>query len=211
MKKIIHTEKLDNTGGNELFASKSKDQQIIIEKYNERENIINKLSKDNTIKNTVNTTSTVNEKFEKPKFLPVKKETTIENEKITRSTNHSKTTIEANSSSNAIIQKNKPNIKTYLNDDEEKEYSNTNNSKPTSNTIDIKFDPLNNEIKDVNIDMKLDYQTAKKMYDNNKQYLPSKEQIISGAKATGNFVQSSGIADEVKKKKDPLASLFGKK
>jgi len=62
----------------------------------------------------------------------------------------------------------------------------------------------------IKVDANLTAQDVKTLYSENKQYLPSKEQVISGAKATGNAIQNSGVLDEPKKdKKDPLTSLFG--
>ena len=97
-----------------------------------------------------------------------------------------------------------------------------NPSKNTTN-INFKYDPMTNQVKDVDVKVNMDKETAYRLYQDNKQYLPTKDQVISGAKATGNFVKESGILNEVgnavnsnqtgsqvkKTEKDPLSSFFG--
>lgn len=91
--------------------------------------------------------------------------------------------------------------------------------------VNFKYDPMTNQVKDVNVKVDMDAETAYKLYQDNKKYLPTTQQVISGAKATGNFVQNSGILNEIgnsqnqvnaasqpKKKTggaDPLSSFFG--
>lgn len=61
---------------------------------------------------------------------------------------------------------------------------------------------------EINAEVKMSVQDAKKLYEQNKQYMPSKDQIIQGAKATNNFVQEQ---NKTSKNADPLTKLFGKK
>lgn len=102
---------------------------------------------------------------------------------------------------------------------------NTNNNEIAKNTtnLNFKYDPITNQVKDVNVKVDMDAETAYKLYQDNKKYLPSTQQVISGAKTTGNFIQNSGILNEIgsanntsstsqPKKKvggDPLSSFFG--
>ena len=88
--------------------------------------------------------------------------------------------------------------------------NNNNNNNNQNVNVSLKFDPKSNQIKDVNIQANMDYDTAKKLYDQNKQYLPSQQQMLSGAKAAYKF--GNKYAEEEKKKgNDPLSNLFGKK
>ena len=66
----------------------------------------------------------------------------------------------------------------------------------------------------------MDAETAYKLYQSNKQYLPSTQQMISGAVKTAEVVNSVSNKDEVvtgnkappkKGMFDPLTSLFGVK
>jgi len=63
-------------------------------------------------------------------------------------------------------------------------------NKDTGN-ISIKLDPTG-DIKDAKLKVDLDAETAWNFYQNNKKYLPSTQQVISGAKATANFVEKTG-------------------
>ena len=88
--------------------------------------------------------------------------------------------------------------------------NNNNNNNNQNVNVSLKFDPKSNQIKDVNIQANMDYDTAKKLYDQNKQYLPSQQQMLSGAKAAYKF--GNKYAEEEKKKgNDPLSNLFGAK
>ena len=81
--------------------------------------------------------------------------------------------------------------------------------------VNFKFDPTTNQVKDVKLSGEIDYKTAKAIYDNNKQYLPTGAQMLAGAKSAYSF--TSKIAEEAnkdgsgqpKKNNDPLSSLFG--
>ena len=84
--------------------------------------------------------------------------------------------------------------------------------------VNFKFDPSTNQVKDVNIKGNIDMDTAKKIYESTKEYLPSGEQVRSGLKAMGNFfgkvasdmAKDSGNSNTpAQPKKDPLSSLFG--
>lgn len=71
------------------------------------------------------------------------------------------------------------------------------NSQKTKNKgldINFKFDPTSNKVKDVNVSGQMDYDTAKTIYDNNKQYLPTGAQVMSGMK-TGYNVGSKVLAE----------------
>lgn len=103
--------------------------------------------------------------------------------------------------------------------------SDANQNKNKDGAVSIKFDESGN-VKDVKVDM--DAETAFKFYQNNKQYLPTGQQILSAGKATANFVEKSGVLEgdqegdnkgvvtgnKAPPKKnifDPLTSLFGSK
>ena len=81
--------------------------------------------------------------------------------------------------------------------------------------VNFKFDPTTNQVKDVKLSGEIDYKTAKAIYDNNKQYLPTGAQMLAGAKSAYSFTKK--IAEEAnkdesgqpKKNNDPLSSLFG--
>ena len=81
--------------------------------------------------------------------------------------------------------------------------------------VNFKFDPTTNQVKDVKLSGEIDYKTAKAIYDNNKQYLPTGAQMLAGAKSAYSFTRK--IAEEAnkdesgqpKKNNDPLSSLFG--
>jgi hypothetical protein len=100
------------------------------------------------------------------------------------------------------------------------------NSNPNKNAtnVNFKYDPMSGQVKDVDIKVNMDKETAQQLYQDNKKYLPTQQQVISGAKTTGNFVKESGVIDEVgnavsanaakpakKKGGDPLSNFFGKK
>jgi hypothetical protein len=81
----------------------------------------------------------------------------------------------------------------------------------------LKMDPNSTDLKDVKIGVNMDAETAYKLYQDNKQYLPSKEQMLAGAAKGADFVQQNNEVitgskgDPTKKKSafDPLTSLFG--
>ena len=103
---------------------------------------------------------------------------------------------------------NKPNQMNNNNNNNANKNNNNNNNQNVN--VSLKFDPKSNQIKDVNIQANMDYDTAKKLYDQNKQYLPSGQQMLSGAKAAYKF--GNKYAEEEKKKgNDPLTNLFGGK
>lgn len=92
--------------------------------------------------------------------------------------------------------------------------NNTNNTNNTNNnssgpSIKIGIDTSKGDVPEIKGEIKMSVQDAKKLYDKNKQYLPTKEQIIDGAKATNEALQKSGILENTEKKKDPLSTLFG--
>lgn len=60
-----------------------------------------------------------------------------------------------------------------------------------SGNFSIKFDP-SGDIKDAKVKVDMDAETAWNFYQNNKKYLPTTQQVLSGAKATANFVEKTG-------------------
>ena len=138
-----------------------------------------------------------------------------------------------NTSNNNLINVNTNiNNKTYANDVKLSAAGNANNNNPLNNSnevaknttnVNFKYDPTTNEIKDVTVKVDMDAETAYKLYQDNKKYLPTTQQVISGAKTSANFVQNSGVLNEIgnannsgataqpKKKAgaDPLSSFFG--
>lgn len=87
--------------------------------------------------------------------------------------------------------------------------SQNSNSSGTGPSANIKFgmDPKTGEINNLKVDVKVTPQEAKEIYNNNKHLLPSKDQVIEGAKTVNNVVQNSSTTT----KKDPLQSIFGVK
>jgi hypothetical protein len=83
--------------------------------------------------------------------------------------------------------------------------------------VTISMNPNSSDIKDTKVAINMDAETAYKLYQDNKQYLPSKEQMIAGASKGADFVQQNneiitGSKGNPEKKKgifDPLTSLFG--
>ena len=117
------------------------------------------------------------------------------------------------SSSNTTSNSNNNNTKKKYFADEDKDIqkdtASVSTQKPNKNNIGLNIDPLSGEVKDVNVNMKVSGDDAKKFYDNNKQYLPSQEQVISGAKSGANSLKNSGVLDEPEKKQSMFSSLFG--
>jgi hypothetical protein len=88
--------------------------------------------------------------------------------------------------------------------------------------ISIKMDPNSSDLKDMKVNINMDAETAYKLYQNNKQHLPTGQQMLNGVKATANFVEKNsgalqgseapivtGVKPQPKKNTfDPL-SLFG--
>jgi hypothetical protein len=88
--------------------------------------------------------------------------------------------------------------------------------------INIQLDPNDPDLKNAKVNINMDAETAYKLYQSNKQYLPSTQQMINGATKTAEVVGSMSNKDEVvtgnkaqsTSKKglfDPLTSLFGVK
>jgi len=75
--------------------------------------------------------------------------------------------------------------------------NNTNNNSRNMTNVNFKYDPKTNQIQDVNVKVDMDAETAYKLYQDNKKYLPTTQQVISGAKATGNVIQNSGILNDI--------------
>jgi hypothetical protein len=88
--------------------------------------------------------------------------------------------------------------------------------------INIQIDPNNPDLKNAKVNINMDAETAFKLYQSNKQYLPSTQQVINGVTKTAEVVSSVSSKDDVvtgnkpqqQSKKglfDPLTSLFGVK
>lgn len=77
--------------------------------------------------------------------------------------------------------------------------------------VQVSIDPLTGQVKDMNVDVKMNYDDMKRLYQENKQYLPSKEQVVSGASATASAVKKSGVLESKNEKKDMFSALFGTK
>ncbi len=109
--------------------------------------------------------------------------------------------------------------------------SNTPSSSNTTNTgnptpskdgmISFKMDPNSSDLKDMKVNVNMDAETAYRLYQDNKKYLPTGQQVLSGMKTTANFAASAAntvTKDDSPlvtgnkpqtKTKDPLTSLFG--
>jgi hypothetical protein len=106
-------------------------------------------------------------------------------------------------------QKEQPKLQSLLRDDAE--------PKKKDPILTVKMDPNSTDIKDMKIGVNMDAETAYKLYQDNKQYLPSKEQTFAAATKTADFVNQNsevitGSKGNPEKKKgffDPLTSLFG--
>jgi hypothetical protein len=101
--------------------------------------------------------------------------------------------------------------------------SSTNQNPSTSKEgmISFKMDPNSSDLKDVRVNVNMDAETAYRLYQDNKKYLPTTQQVISGVKTTASFAEKTansmnkedpGLVTGNKqqtKTKDPLTSLFG--
>ena len=92
--------------------------------------------------------------------------------------------------------------------------TNTNNNESNGPTFNVKlgFDSNTGQVNSIKPDVKMNLNDAKNIYNANKQYLPTKDQIIDGAKTTGKYIEKSGVLESEpikEKKKDPLTNLFG--
>lgn len=101
--------------------------------------------------------------------------------------------------------------------------NNQNNQQSSNNSsmITFKMDPNSNDLKDMKVNVNMDGETAYRLYQENKKYLPTTQQVISGVKATANLAEKTANSvnkDDTNmvtgnksqnKSKDPLTSLFG--
>ena len=53
--------------------------------------------------------------------------------------------------------------------------------------VSFKFDPSINQLKDINLNMNIKTETAKRIYENDKEYLSTAPQVLSVLKTVGNF------------------------
>lgn len=141
-----------------------------------------------------------------------REEIKVNNDKvISHNKNMSNTSNTLNTVSQASQQQ-KPSISSTLDDKKQKEP-----------TISIKMDPNSSDLKDMKVNINMDAETAYKLYQNNKQHLPTGQQMLNGVKATANFVEKNsgviqgseapivtGVKPQPKKNLfDPLSNLFG--
>ena len=80
--------------------------------------------------------------------------------------------------------------------------------------VSLKIDPKEGNISGVNVQGNIDPQDAYNFYQKNKQYMPSGQQMLSGAQTVGNFMsqQNNNNNNAANKAKvGALASLFGSK
>ena len=88
-----------------------------------------------------------------------------------------------------------------------------NQNKNKDLNVSLKIDPKEGNITGINVQGNIDPKDAYNFYQKNKQYMPSGQQMLSGAQKTANFMNqvnnNAGTADNKKKNTNPLASLFG--
>ena len=80
--------------------------------------------------------------------------------------------------------------------------------------VSLKIDPKEGNISGINVQGNIDPQDAYNFYQKNKQYMPSGQQMLSGAQTVGNFMsqQNNNNNNAANKAKvGALASLFGSK
>ena len=88
-----------------------------------------------------------------------------------------------------------------------------NQNKNKDLNVSLKIDPKEGNITGINVQGNIDPQDAYNFYQKNKQYMPSGQQMLSGAQKTVNFMNqvnnNAGTADNKKKNTNSFASLFG--
>jgi hypothetical protein len=97
-----------------------------------------------------------------------------------------------------------------------------NQSSTKDGMITFKMDPNSSDLKDMKVNVNMDADTAYRLYQENKKYLPTTQQVISGVKTTASFAEKTansmnkedpglvtGNKPQTKTNKDPLTSLFG--
>ena len=78
--------------------------------------------------------------------------------------------------------------------------------------VGLNIDPKQGTITGVNVQGNIDPKDAYNFYQKNKQYIPSGQQMLAGAKKANNFYQeNSGNNNNTAAKKSTLANLFGTK
>ncbi len=83
--------------------------------------------------------------------------------------------------------------------------------------VSLKIDPKEGNITGINVQGNIDPKDAYNFYQKNKQYMPSGQQMLSGAQKTANFINqvnnnnNNNAADNKNKKSNvsTLANLFG--
>jgi hypothetical protein len=173
---------------------------------------INKLPTNNTQlkKSNINTNTTSNLQNKSTKEAP--KVSTTQNSKISFFSDEDPTQNKVTTNSNS-----------YTNNLTES----SNNLEKKNPDISFKMDPNSSDIKDMKINVNMDADAAVNFFQTNKKYLPTTQQIVSGAKSTGNFIEKnaaniSRVEGEIsketvvtggkttaKKSGDPLSNLFG--
>ena len=74
--------------------------------------------------------------------------------------------------------------------------------------VSLKIDPKQGEITGINVQGNIDPKDAYNFYQKNKQYMPSGQQMLAGAKKANNFYQENNNNNN-NKKKTGFTSLFG--
>jgi len=74
--------------------------------------------------------------------------------------------------------------------------------------VSLKIDPKQGEITGINVQGNIDPKDAYNFYQKNKQYMPSGQQMLAGAKKVNNFYQENNN-NNINKKKTGFTNLFG--
>ena len=77
--------------------------------------------------------------------------------------------------------------------------------------VSLKLDPKQGTITGVNVQGNIDPKDAYNFYQKNKQYMPSGQQMLSGAQAGMNFYNQNNANNNNSKQNSGLANLFGTK
>ena len=183
------------------------------------------------VKNNSNNTNSVNNNYSSHNNSSNQSSSTNRIDQIL--SNKGQSTIKNNTNNNTT---NKSSMQSYLRDEEpEKSNSNSNvnnnikkESQSKEGMISIKMDPNSNDLKDMKVNVNMDAKTAYNLYQENKKYLPTGQQMLSGAKAVFNAAEKAsnmmtqeesssdkpenmvtGNKPQKKTVNDPLTKLFG--
>jgi hypothetical protein len=172
--------------------------------------------------NNFNSSSFAREESKLPSNNPSNtSSSTVDSKIVTKNTIINQNISQTHNNSHLQHQKTKTSMQNYLHDEED------GYKKQKEPAISIKMDPNSNDLKDMKVNVNMDAETAYNFYQSNKKYLPTTQQVMSGAKATANFVEKNSSAltseddtstnssmitgnkSQSKKINDPLTSLFG--